>query len=519
MNPSYTPWPEDTATEYRERGYWAGQGFWELLTERADDHGERPAIVTDAETVTYRALTDRAAACAAGLHARGLRPGDRVVVQAANDADYPVLLFALFRLGAVPVCALPAHREAEIGYFCSHAEAAAYIRPGGPDHDRVDAAVASEVPLRLTVAEAVALKGDGSALPEPPRSDALALLQLSGGSTGVPKLIPRTYDDYHYSVRIAAEVCELGSSTVYLCALPVAHNFPLSSPGLLGVLYAGGTVVMAPDPSPDTAFRLIREHDVTMTAVVPALALLWLKSAEARRVELPSLDVLQVGGARLGAEDAARVAPLLGARLQQVFGMAEGLVCYTRFDDPQETVFETQGRPASDSDEVLVVDDADRPVPDGQDGHLLTRGPYTIRGYYRADDHNTRAFTTDGYYRTGDIVRRHPTGHLTVTGRAKDQINRAGEKIAAAEIEDHLRGHPSIHDAALVAVPDPALGERSAAFCVTDGALTAKGVRAYLRGRGLAAYKIPDLVRFVESLPRTPVGKIDKLQLKASLES
>lgn len=523
MNAPFTPWPDEVAARYREQGLWTGESFAALLERLAVEHGDRIAVTDGGSWLSYEALAQRSRRVAAGLYRRGLRGGDIAVVQSANTSDYLVVLFALFRIGVAPVCALPAHREAEIGYFARHTGAAAYLHPGGAEYDRIAAGL--DVGLVMTVAEAARTYGapepavpGGDVVPPPmPGGGHLALLQLSGGSTGVPKLIPRSHDDYLYSVRIAAEVCELGPRTVYLCVLPVAHNFPLSSPGVLGVLYAGGTVVMAPDPSPDTCFALIASERVTMTALVPALALTWLRAAEASGVELPSLSVLQVGGARLGDADAKRVEPVLGARLQQVFGMAEGLVCYTRLDDPLETVCATQGRPASAADEVRVVDDGDRPVAPGDSGHLLTRGPYTIRGYFRADAHNTVAFTADGFYRTGDLVRRTETGHLIVTGRAKEQINRGGEKIATAEIEEQLRTHPGIHDAALVAVEDAALGERACAFCVTGGDLTAKQVRAYLRGRGLAGYKIPDLVRFVDSLPRTPVGKIDKNRLKESL--
>ncbi|GAA4898598.1 (2,3-dihydroxybenzoyl)adenylate synthase [Stackebrandtia albiflava] len=490
-----------------------------MLSELARRYGEHTAVVDARGPVGYAALARRSERVAAGLAARGLRPGDIAVVQARNDADYVVLLFAAFRLGVIPVCALPAHREREIGYFLDHTGAAAYLHPGEDDHRRIAASTAREVRLVTTVAEAAASSGPVDALPPPPGGGDLALLQLSGGSTGVPKLIPRTHDDYLYSVRVAAEVCEIDDRTVYLCALPAAHNFPLSSPGILGVLSVGGTVVMAPDPSPDTCFDLMDDAGVTMTAVVPALAQAWLTAARTRGRRPGSLRVLQVGGARLDAAHAAQVAPVLGCRVQQVFGMAEGLVCYTRLDAPDAVAHHTQGRPASPYDEIRIVDDRDRDVPDGHSGHLLARGPYTVRGYFRAAAHNPVAFTPDGYYRTGDLVRRTETGDLVVTGRAKDQINRGGEKIAAPEVEELLRGHPDIHDAAVIAVPDPVLGERSCAVCVAapDRDPTGKQIRRHLRELGVAAYKIPDLVRFVPHLPRTAVGKIDKKRLKEDL--
>jgi len=206
--------------------------------------------------------------------------------------------------------------------------------------------------------------------------------------------------------------------------------------------------------------------------------------------------------------------------VQQVFGMAEGLVCVTGLDDPPELIRTTQGRPISPSDEVRVVAPDGREVADGEQGELLARGPYTIRGYYRAPEHNARAFTEDGFYRTGDLVRRLPSGHLIVTGRSKDQINRAGEKIAAAEVEEHLITHPAIRAAALVAAPDETWGERPVAFVVCDApAPSSRELAGFLRDRGLAAFKAPDQVLPVDELPLTPLGKVDKKALRARLKA
>ncbi|WP_031007199.1 AMP-binding protein, partial [Streptomyces rimosus] len=245
----------------------------------------------------------------------------------------------------------------------------------------------------------------------------------------------------------------------------------------------------------------------------------WTEAAPGTPYDLSSLDVLLVGGAKFSEEAARRVRPTLGCTLQQVFGMAEGLVNYTRLDDPEETIVTTQGRPISPDDEIRVVDDEDNDLPVGETGHLLTRGPYTIRGYWKAPEHNARSFTADGFYRTGDVVRLTPTGHLVVEGRAKDQINRGGEKVAAEEVENHLLAHPAVHDANVVAEPDPYLGERTCAYVILrDGAAPVKPVeiKKFVRTRGLAAYKVPDRVVFVDAFPQTGVGKISKKDLRSA---
>jgi 2,3-dihydroxybenzoate-AMP ligase len=200
--------------------------------------------------------------------------------------------------------------------------------------------------------------------------------------------------------------------------------------------------------------------------------------------------------------------------------MAEGLVNYTRLHDAPECVLSTQGRPISPDDEVLVVDDHGHPVAPGEVGHLLTRGPYTIRGYHNDPGANARSFTEDGFYRTGDRVQQLPGGYLVVQGRAGDHINRAGEKISAEEIEDHLLAHASVFDAAVVSMPDPYLGERSCAFVITRGERpTAASLKAWVRSRGLAAFKVPDQVVFVDAFGTTAVGKVSRRELRAQLRA
>ncbi|KVD74318.1 2,3-dihydroxybenzoate-AMP ligase [Burkholderia sp. ABCPW 14] len=528
----WTPWPDGVAAEYRRKGHWQGQSFGQLLDELATRYGERIALVEGDTRWSYRQLANEATRVARGLAARGIRPRDRVVVQLPNCFEFFAVVFALFRLGALPVFALPAHRRQEIGHFCRHAEAVAYVaadRHGGFDYRALAKTVQAQAPTLehvLIVGDAgehvalADLRGDDEAiaLPDGPGAHEVAFLQLSGGSTGTPKLIPRTHDDYLYSIRESARICGLDETSVYLCVLPVAHNYALSSPGTFGALYAGGTVVLCDGGSPDQAFPLIERERVTIAALVPSLVPVWLAAAAKRRVALASLRVVQVGGARFDTTLARRIEPELGAKLQQVFGMAEGLVNYTRLDDPADVVVHTQGRPISSDDEIRIVDDDDRPVAPGEVGHLLTRGPYTIRGYYKADAHNARAFTPDGFYRTGDRVRMSAAGHLVVEGRAKDQINRGGEKIAAEEVEHLLLAHPGVVDAALVAMPDPYLGEKSCAYVIgSEPTPRATDLLRFLREQGIAAYKIPDRIEFVDAFPKTPVGKTDKKALRSDI--
>jgi 2,3-dihydroxybenzoate-AMP ligase len=520
------PWPEAYAESYRQRGYWTGETLGALLSRLATRIPDHIALIDRNEQLTYRELDQRSSRLAHGLLRRRIGSGDIVVVQLPNCVAWYEVCFALWKAGAVPVMANPAHRVHEIGSFCSQTQAKAYIIPD--TFERFDYRELATSVQRVSPVEHVLVVGDPgpflefrslfdeAPIRELPDLDAseVALMQLSGGSTGVPKLIPRTHDDYLYSVRQSVSVCRWDASVVTAVALPCSHNFPLSSPGTLGALMAGGTAVLLHNPSPTEALPLLRRHRVNSVALVPALAKLW--HAISGGACLEGLSVVQVGGSKLDEDLARDLHRFTRDGLQQVFGMAEGLVNYTRIDDPVELRLTTQGRPMSEADEVRVVDEQDQPVPQGQVGHLLTRGPYTIRGYYRAREHNQQTFTRDGFYRTGDLVRQLTSGHLVVEGRAKDQINRGGEKISAQEVELLLRQSGLVTEAALVGIPDALLGEKSCAFvCGESSRVTLESIRRYLRELGVAAYKLPDRVVWLPELPRTPIGKVNKVALRA----
>lgn len=523
MLEGFTPWPTDLAAQYREAGYWRGETIDDLLRRVAADAAERVAVIDGDRQLTYATLEDEVCRTAAAFARAGLRCGQTVVLQLPNRVEFVTVFFALQRLGVVPVLALPSHRSKEISHFCHIAGAAAYVYSGagaGEDYRAVAIEVCG-VYRDMTALRIEDLDGDTGVAqtPSAATSSDVAVLLVSGGTTGLPKLIPRTHDDYLYNARAAAAFVGLTEDDVYLAALPAAHNFTLACPGILGTLSVSGTVVLAANAAPDEVFELIESHRVTVTAAVPAAARVWAEATEWSAEDLSTLRLLQIGGARLLPEHAPQLREAFGPVVQQVFGMAEGLLNMTELDASTEVIDTTQGRPLSPGDEIRVVNDHDNDLPPGSVGQLLTRGPYTIRGYFRAPEHNVDAFTADGFYRSGDLVRLATTGHLVVEGRVKDQINRAGEKIATAEVEEALVGHPRVSDVAVVGLPDEILGERSCAFIILDGDaglnLTRDEVGQHLTANGLAAYKIPDEIRVVDAFPVTGVGKTDKRALSS----
>ena len=544
MLPGFTPWPEAFAERYRGEGLWRGDNLADLLHHWAARSGTATALVHRTTRMSYQDLADQVERTAAGFAAHGVRAGDRLVLQLPNTPDFVVTAFALFRLGALPEFCLTSHRAVEVRHLCELSGAAGYITPAShrgfhhaalarqlledlPELQQVFLAASDNPAIDPVTVSAghpwmvplTAVEADPQPTPTPVDPATPAFFLLSGGTTALPKLIPRTHDDYAYQVRAAADVLQLGDDSVYLAALPVEFNFTWGCPGVLGTLASGGTVVLADDPSPSTCFPLIAAEGVTFTSLVPTIARLWVDAAADHGTDLTSLQAVQIGGAKLAPELAAQIGPALDAQLLQVFGMAEGLLTMSRPDDDPHTVLHTQGRPLSPADEIRIVDPADQDLPAEQVGELLARGPYTLRGYYRAAEHNRRAFTDDGFYRTGDLAQLTADGHLVVEGRLKDVIIRGGDKISAPEVEGHLAAQPDVIAAAVVAAPDDFLGERSYAFLLCRPGSTPPGLpqlKQALRRRGLADFKLPDRLEVVAAFPLTPLGKVDKKALAAA---
>jgi 2,3-dihydroxybenzoate-AMP ligase len=524
-----TPFPAEVARSYRAAGYWRDETVWEALAASIERRPDKLALVGGDTRLTYAQLGREVERLSERVLALGIGRGDRVLVQLPNIPEFLVLYLALARIGAIPVTALPPHRRTEILYLAEHSGAVAYVIPAtyrGFDYRELG----EEVRRSVATVKHVLVVGDsgfdlggqpapaGAETARPDPAEPVVFL-LSGGTTGLPKLIPRTHQDYLYNSRRANDVCGVTEDDVFLAAAPIAHNFPLACPGAQGVFLAGGTVVLSTTTEPEELFQLIERERVTFTAAVPAMAIGWLNSPARARYDLSSLRLIITGGSKFNPEPASRVRPELGCQLQQVLGMAEGLLCYTRLDDPDEVVWETVGRPMSPADEVRVVDDDGDDVPDGQPGELWTRGPYTIRGYYRAEEHNALAFTRQGFYKTGDVVLRRPDGNLVVEGRKKDMVNRGGEKISAEEVENLILGHPAVELAAVVAMPDPVLGERPCAYVTLKdgGSLTFEQLIEYLKGQEIARFKLPERLEVLSHMPLTSVGKIAKAELRADI--
>jgi 2,3-dihydroxybenzoate-AMP ligase len=535
MLEGFVPYPAEFAARYREKGYWQDRSLAEEFNTVFKKFADRIALIDGDVVLTYAELDRLSSNLALNLLDLGLKPLDRVVPTLPNVHEFVVLYFALQKIGCIPIAALVTHRYAEISQFVqlSGATLAVYPEqvgdyPFAPMMERVQTehpslrfrvvlgkAGANEVSLRDLIDTPARLPLSRlSAIPIDPADP--CIFQLSGGTTGIPKLIPRTNNDYAYNSKAAAEVTLITPDSVLLLVLPIAHNLPLACPGIQGFMFKGARVVLHANTRPADMFRLIEKHRVTHLKVVPALLIRMINDPGAEQFDLSSLKLIQSGGQRMQPEVRARTRALIpGVFVQENFGMSEGTLMFVRDSDPEEVKLETCGRPVCPDDEVLLLDDEGKPVADGEVGEFTVRGPYTLRGYFGVPEYNARQFTPEGFYRSGDLMRRHPSGNYVVEGRKKDLINRGGEKISAEEVENLILMHPAVQNVACVPMPDPAMGEKMCAFVILKHG-TSLGLAElvqFLQAKEIARFKLPERLEVVEDFPVSTFGKVSKKAL------
>ncbi len=540
-------YPPETVRRYRAAGLWGTRTIAEEFHRSALAHPERTAVVALDGRLTYRELDRESDVLAAGMAGLGLVPGDPVLFQVTNRLGAVVAWYGVLKAGLVPVCTLAAHRGHEIGEISRRVGAAAHlVEAGTRGFDLVGFALDQRRghPTLREVLVIGAGDGDGDGDGEPRvaavetlgagtdaaaaraaveriqagiDADDVAAFQLSGGTTGVPKVIPRLHAEYWYNAAAYARSWGWDPETRVAHLIPVIHNAgvvcAVHAPHSVGACLVLGTADL------DESLPLLAREGATHVLLGHG----HFRAVEHAGFAAATAEVTQV------VLSGAKVPPALFDDLEsrdlwsgQLFGMGEGLFLTTRPGSPRAARATTVGTPLSDRDEVrILVPGTETEVADGEVGELCCRGPYTLRGYLDAAEHNARAFTADGFYRTGDLAAvRTIEGrrYVAIEGRIKDLINRGGEKINAEEVELLLLRHPRIAAAAVVAVPDPRLGERTCAFVVVEGEpLRLAEVQAHFEALEVAKFKWPERLEHVAEIPRTPVGKVDKKRLHAEV--
>lgn len=519
---------------FYDREVWGHHTLDEYIEEKARIYSKNIAIIDGEIKVTYKKLVKEINNYASRMSADGIKERDKVVVQLPNCIEFVFVIFALFKIGAIPVLALANHRKIEIKGVIENSKAVAYIAKSdylGFSYEAFIKEIETEMNYKLKkyiLGNTDEYKNfyttnrndyvyQPKTLKTTNRYKDIALLLLSGGTTGIPKLIPRKHCDYIYVAEESAKRCLLDEKTNYLAALSMAHNFPLGCPGIIGTFSVGGTVIICNVTSPDEIFPLIEENNVTHTALVPSVAKMCIDFYRHNPdYDINSLKLIQVGGALLDVYTGKEIARTFNCVLQQVYGIAEGLICMTSPLDEEETIYETQGKPISVYDEIKIIDEQGNEVVEGAFGELLVRGPYTIYNYFNAP--HITCVDENLYFMTGDKACKQQNNHYKIAGRIKEMINKSGEKILPSEIEDILLTHKQIDDVKVIGIEDRMVGEKICVCLKNETSLNIHELRTYLRNHGLADYKLPDYIKTVNEWPLTSFGKIDIKKLKSLIK-
>ncbi len=525
---------EAEALDHYRSGAWLRLTIGEATRRAGALHRDRPFLIAEGSSTSFAefdALTER---LAAALLRAGLAPGDRAIFQMGTTPETAIALVGCFKAGVVPVCTLAQHRELEIGQIGTLAAPRAYFVQADfhPTFDLAGFArkMAESLPSRpmLIVAggggaarelslagllEGPAARVDGVTL----RPSDVAIFQLSGGSTGVPKIIPRMHGEYLAQARDWNDRQHLAASDIALWCLPLIHNAGIITK-LLPCLLAGRALVLLPAFREESFLEAIARHKVTYTGSIGPIAGRLLESPHLGRYDLSSLR--QIWAFNRADDLEAR----LGATAQNIFGITEGILMCSSPNASPERRHGTLGNPVGRRDEILLrAIDGTGPVPDGEPGELCFKGASVLAAYYGGTPGDPTQFTADGFFRTGDLLRAtwiDGERCFVFEGRLKDNISRGGEKYGAEEVETLLVKHPAVLDARVVAMPDRIYGEKGCAFLILREGRAAPSLAElgeFLLGFGLAKYKLPERIELVGEFPLTRVGKVDKVELRARI--
>lgn len=540
------PFPKEFIDRYYKNHWWSGITLGEMVDRSADLYPYKEALVSEGVRLTYRELKDWTDRAAVAFLELGIKKLDRVLLQIPNWAEFVYAYYGLHKIGAIPVMCIPRFSEREMEHFCEVTEATAWIvprryeksdylpmietlrsRPFSLKHIMVIKSPEQKVETLAKgtlsfndLIDKIDLNRYPNDFLQPfrPDPDEICHLMATGGSTGLPKLVPRTHNDFFCNFDYRAKAWEKSPHDITLIATPITHNMAIEV-SMNPTLLTGGKVVMIPSTRPKEILEAIQKEKVTTTILAVAQVQQIIDFPELDRYDVSSLQVIATGGSYMPPELIRKVYDKLKCKFFNVFGMSEGPCTQTRYQDPDEVIFHTVGWPVCPYDEFKVIDGNGNQLPQGREGELVARGPCIFQGYYKAEVENREAFTRDGFFRTGDIAKFDEAGRLIITGRKKDIIIRGGENISAKEVEDLITDHPKVAQAAAVAMPDPVLGERVCTFIKPkkDAVITFEEIIAYVKEKKTSVLYLPERIEIVEEIPLTNVGKVDKKRLREEI--
>jgi 2,3-dihydroxybenzoate-AMP ligase len=533
---------QDQIDKYTKKRWWFDLTLGDILDRVADVFPNKEAVVDDAVRITYSQLRDLVERLAAGFVRLGIKQGECVLLQLPNWAEYVYSYFALQKIGAIPVILISGYKQLEVGHLAKLTQAVAWIVPSA--YRRIDYAsfLGEVLSINPQLKHVISVRASGAIpgfttslerLMDQPLTDqereesvarrpdptGIAHIIPSGGTTGLPKGIPRTHNEYICNVEFLHRGWEMNTTDVALIVVPVGHNLALLN--VVGSVLVGYKLVLLDSTKPSDICATIQEEKVTYMPTVPSLLRRIMEQPELGSYDLSSLKKVSAGGEPSTPELIRDVYKKLGCTYINEFGMSEGLLCRTSLADDVETICTTVGRPCCPYDEVKILDVSGFEVPKGTDGELVTRGPCIFAGYLGNAKENAKSFTADGFFTTGDQARVDvATGNLRITGRIKDLIIRGGENVTPSQVEDLLSQCPEVADAAVIGMPDKELGEKVCAYVrlVSGAGAEPDKIREFLEARGASKLLIPEYFVFVDTLPLTEAGKHDKKALRKDIK-
>ena len=536
----FEPYRPEDAERYNKYRWWLGITWGDMLDKTTDLYPDKEGLVDDANRFTYRQLRSMVDRLAVGFMGLGIRQRDFVLVQIPNWHEYVVTFFALQKIGAIPVLLIARHGLAEILHVASLTAPIAWIGPeryrsteylpmlkqvmerNGSLHHLISVRGASDAafrPLESLIGPGAPSAEDLEALagrrPDPME---VSMILLTGGTTGLPKAVPRTHNDYITSVEYHSRAWEITSEDVVLTAAPVSHAQGMHT-GVGGAFFNFAKYVLTDSTDAEDICMVIEREKITAFPTVPALVQRIVSLPTLKEHDLSSLKKIYAGGAPSTPELVRAVYEKIGCKFVNTLGAAEGLGSMTRLNANIETVCTTVGQKDCPYSQYKVIDGYGRELPPGREGELVAKGPNIFSGYFKSEEDNGKTFTSDGFFKTGDLAKIDASGTMTITGRIKETILRGGETISAVAIERMIAGHPAVEDAAVIGMPDPVLGERICAYVrLKEGAgLTLLELVAYLKDAGASVLQLPERLEIIDAIPLTKVGKADKLALREDI--
>jgi 2,3-dihydroxybenzoate-AMP ligase len=526
---------KEDAERYVKTGWWQNITLGDVLDKAADLYPDKEALVDDRNRLTYGQLREKIDGLAIGLLKLGIKNGDCVIVQLPNWSEFYYSFFALQKIGAPAVLLLPRHMQIEINHFLNLTGAKTWIVPENYRNTDyrplIDDIVKANPQIEHVITVRAGKKSQFTSFDElirdselsvdnirrlsesKPRAGEVAFILPTGGTTGLPKAVPRTHYSAVCEAKYKAEARLQSSDDVCLISVPLEHNLGLAA--MNSTVYSFGKLVFLDSTRPQDFCATVQHERVTCAPLVPTLLTRLVNFTGLDKYSIPSLRALYVGGAKTPPEIIRAVHKKIGRVYVSAFGMSEGPTCTTRLDDDDEIIFNTIGRPCCPHDEFKVVDAGGRELPRGMEGELLAKGPGVFSGYLKNPEENQRAFTSNGFFITGDLAVIDNAGNIRMTGRMKDIIIRGGENVSPAEIESLISTHPDVEEVVVIGIPDSEMGEKACACIKPRGNArpALEDIVAFLKSRGASALQLPERVEYIDIIPLTKIGKADKKAL------